>query len=808
MPDTIEERLRRLRAQRSGQSIEERLAALRAQQQPPQEPEGAFSSFQTGVAGPLLRNVLNTAADIYNRPGETLERAGRAALEFASAFDPAGNAYQPTVASQEPRLQELRARAAAERPETLKLMELGMQQEEAKPKTRAGRIAGAVGRVAGEVAFPTAPESAVANIVTAPFAGAALKTVGRVAAPILSRIRGTISPKAAVEARQVIQEAVEASGGQATPTVQRAISQFEQVIDDIKAAKLSPKEKTKAFNDAVQRIGREASDIRPVSPQSRAGYPPLMEFPENPNAIQQAGILPGEGAAIARGASMRGPADIAPMEAGPPRLSAQMAPERFKVSAGEGYTETVGPRVGESAAMDIGPYGATRGAVPPADINAPFEPSWLRDPRQQPIFPQPPVEFTGVEPFAGDPLQAALFEGARGLPTPIMQRIKDEFLGTLGALKTLKSSFDISAPGRQGLLLLARPLQWRQSGKALGDMFRAFRTKDFKAINEAFARHPDAPIMREAGLELTGPGGLIKRGEEAYAKREGSWISQKVSNLPGVKQSDQMFTTMMDSQRVQRFLQYKKSIDKLGLDPREAMKGYKAAAQAVNIATGRGSLGQKIDKSFEALNYFLFSPRFVASRLNILNPVMYLRNAATPAGRAVLKGQMADLAQYAGTAAATLALFKAAGADVTLNPESPDFGKIRFGQYRYDIGAGLSQVMRLYYRVGEDLMRAGRGEKPQPGKTAIDIGETFLSYKLSPPAAAFRNFINQRTPDKKPFTAGRTAADLAAPMQWADFVDSYIQEGLGGAVKTLPGAVGIGVQNYEPKPTKRKRGRQ
>src|SRR5262245_6947345 len=111
----------------------------------PEQPEGAFSSFQTGLAGPLLRNVLNTAADIYNRPGETLERAGRAGLEFLSAFDPAGNAYEPTVASEEPRLRELRARAAAGRPEVLQSIERGLQQEEAKPRTTGGRIAGAVG---------------------------------------------------------------------------------------------------------------------------------------------------------------------------------------------------------------------------------------------------------------------------------------------------------------------------------------------------------------------------------------------------------------------------------------------------------------------------------------------------------------------------------------------------------------------------------------------------------------------------------------------------------------------------------------
>src|SRR5262245_4283449 len=102
--------------------------------QPAQQSEGMFSSFQTGVAGPLLRNVLNTAVDIYNRPGETLERAGRGALEFISAFDPAGNAYEDERAIQEPRLRELRARAAADRTEVLQSIERGKQIEEAKTR--------------------------------------------------------------------------------------------------------------------------------------------------------------------------------------------------------------------------------------------------------------------------------------------------------------------------------------------------------------------------------------------------------------------------------------------------------------------------------------------------------------------------------------------------------------------------------------------------------------------------------------------------------------------------------------------------
>lgn len=136
--------------------------------------QGIYESFQTGAAGPLLRNVVETATDVYNRPLETLERAGRAGLEFISAFDPAGKAYEPTVQSQVARMTELRRRAEAERPETIKLMERGMQQLEAEPRTRTGRIAYGTGRVLGEVAFPTAPESAVQNVVMAPFGGAAV----------------------------------------------------------------------------------------------------------------------------------------------------------------------------------------------------------------------------------------------------------------------------------------------------------------------------------------------------------------------------------------------------------------------------------------------------------------------------------------------------------------------------------------------------------------------------------------------------------------------------------------------------------
>ncbi len=154
-----------------------------------QKPAGVFESFQQGLATKLRENVIEPAIDFYNAPGETLERAGRAGLEFLSAFDPAGNAYQPTVQSQAARVEELNRRADERLPEAIKSAKIGQQVEEARPRSTAGKIALGAGSVIGDIAFPTNPETAVQNIVTAPLGGAAAKSVGKAVAPILRRIR-------------------------------------------------------------------------------------------------------------------------------------------------------------------------------------------------------------------------------------------------------------------------------------------------------------------------------------------------------------------------------------------------------------------------------------------------------------------------------------------------------------------------------------------------------------------------------------------------------------------------------------------
>jgi len=1044
MPDTFDEFMKKRQAQPAND-----FDAFMQQktQPPPQQPEGAISSFQTGLAGPLLRNVLNTAADLYNQPMQTLERAGRAGLEFVSAFDPAGAAYPATVASEEPRIQQLRAQAEAQRPEQLRSAELGLQQLEARPRTTAGKVAGKVGSILGEVAFPTAPETAVQNIALAPFAGAATNMVGKVARTLIRRLKGANPAEVESAIQQAVQDIVptapeplpptepipnapvaarlpqltpeqQAFLGDATqtlpaeananPVVQDAITRFRAEVQRIKASNLSPEMKAGQLKAAIESMADESAGIRrignkavfprnQVGPGSEAGYPPDMVMPENPNPMQQAGILPRvfespEAQALRETApapAIATPAPAAPQgrvvtvgdkqytltpeqearwqtEVDEPLASAKREADRLRPSSPQRANEinraeamrvaavkrqivnALTPKEeaaiaarevtnyrGKSVMVDVGGQpvpGTVQGmafgrvrvqledgqvvSVPPASVGprqsvspameAPAQPSVLQRMAEIQRTPSSPVRLTqlrdefpnlskqefdneilrlqqqgqialhkidnagslpadelnnlvksgdnyyiaatfkqplpianiegGPPPLSVDYRQSvpatrsaqpytettgprvsdvaaynapapaasvnnAVQQAVDAVPRSVGQKIKDEVLGALGAVKTLRASVDISAIMRQGGLLFLRPFQYKQSQQALAKMFSAFREGNFNAINEAIAASPDAALMKEAGLHLSAPSGEgLLQGEAAFLKKNGSWIGKKAANIPLVKQSDQMYQTFLDVQRVNRFGQFKQQIDKMGLSPEEAMKGYQAAARFINYATGRGSLGKKFNGVMDGLNLFFFSPRFVASRLNILNPGMYIKNGFSgPAGRAVLRGQMSDLAQYVGTVGAIMYGAKTAGADITLNPNSPDFGKIKFGTWRYDLGAGLTQVLRTAWRIGADTPLAATKQKAV-GQSAIDIGEAFLANKLSPPAGVLRDFFKRQTVNKQPFTYTRAAADLVIPMQIADFIDAFKQEGLLGLGKTAIGTTGVGVQNYAESP--------
>jgi hypothetical protein len=382
-------------------------------------------------------------------------------------------------------------------------------------------------------------------------------------------------------------------------------------------------------------------------------------------------------------------------------------------------------------------------------------------------------------------MEQAIAQAAKQVPESTLKGIASE---VSAFPRAMMSSLDISAPGRQGLLLSVAPSRWGAAIKAGARMFQAFKPESYERITKEIANHPDALLAERSGLFL------------AFRQAEEFFTSKLASKIPGVSASQRAYETYLDSLRMSTFSQYKRIVDKAAMSQADTLKAYEAAAKWINIATGRGSLGKRFDDAVPLLSQFLFAPRYTASRLQVLNPVMYYRNFKDPATRAVGKQQMKDLAQYLGAVAVTYGLAKAAGFDVGLDPKSGDFLKIRAGTKTFDPGAGLVQVMRFAIRAGYDFFHAGKGEKAEYGQDAPSLIERFIRSKLAPIPSYAWDFFSRRTYEGKEFTSGQARAvgalERVTPLTWSDFTTALYNEGLGSAAATLPGAIGIGVQNY------------
>lgn len=636
----------------------------------PQPEVSLWENLQTGIArgaldyvvkpGVALMDALGNAAAGDFRPlSDMAERAGRGALEFASAFDPMGNAYEPTLKEQAPRMAELRKKGEERQGDNVRMIDLGLQQEEAKDQSLKGRIT----RGAGAMLTGAAPA-----IATGVLSGGSIP---------------------AVTATTALQSAAE--------------PQNLPVNVALSAAPVPP---LKALASPILKR------IRGAAPEAAAASP----------ASQLRAMGP-----VEEMASIRTKAGLPEIEAvsTSPRTAAEL--------------RAIGPRANFEAEL--------------ADI---------------------PMEKV-TNPSLTNRVGAALSD-IYNLPRALM------------------ASGDISAPLRQGALLTLPPSQWGKAARAGVRMFEAFSTKRYNRIVDEIGAHPDMGAAEASGLFLS-----TRKGAGLH-KAEEDFISRFADRIPIVKHSQQAYETYLDSLRMDTFAKYRKVIDAGGFTPAQRDIAYKAAADWINIASGRGSLGQTLDKAMPALNHIFFAPRYMASRLNVLNPVMYARNAATPEGRVILKQQMSELLQFAGMVATTYQLAKAAGAEVELRPGRPDFLKIRFGDYRYDPLAGLQQVMRLVWRTGADISLAAQGKKARHGESALDVAGRFFRSKLGPIPAYFTDFLARKTFTGEPFSATGGLVERLTPIMWNDWIEAFEKEGMAGVAKVSPGVIGVSVQEYESSP--------
>lgn len=361
-------------------------------------------------------------------------------------------------------------------------------------------------------------------------------------------------------------------------------------------------------------------------------------------------------------------------------------------------------------------------------------------------------------------------------------RTGGEVVNTARAIQT---SFDLSAVLRQGgLIALAHPIR---AVKNFPDMIRAFGSERAQhRINAEIMARPNAPLYKRAKLFL------VDEGAVSLSKMEEVYMSRWAEKLPGVGASQRAYTTFLNKLRADSFDAMAES---LGRNGKVTLDESRAIANFVNIATGRGDVSL-FPQAAVSLNTVFFAPRLVLSRFQFL------------AGQPLYRGSMRtrgliakEYARFLAGAATIYALGMAAGATVETDPTSPDFSKLKFGNTRLDMLAGLQQVSVFSARESEAVKRFIKGEQKNPkyGSGGEVLGR-FLRTKLAPAPGAAVNVISGKSVTGQQVTPRSVAADLVTPMSIGDIYRAMEEQGVpkGSALATLS-LFGAGVQTYDEK---------
>jgi hypothetical protein len=283
--------------------------------------------------------------------------------------------------------------------------------------------------------------------------------------------------------------------------------------------------------------------------------------------------------------------------------------------------------------------------------------------------------------------------------------------------------------------------------------------------------------------------------------------------------SERAYTSYLNKLRVDVFMDAADTFMKQGMTPENHPELYKAWANFVNSSTGRGSLG-KFEEGGQVLNTVFFSPRLIASRINLLTDFATLGGYKS-VPKQIRVRKMKDMLSFLGVGFTALMLAKLAakgvfGDDednqVSVEPDahSSDFGKLRIGNTRLDVWGGFQQYVRLTAQLMPQAIGGGYVKSSNTGriyhlddpdefpfkKRSDQIWE-FIKGKFAPVPSLIVNAGTDITGQRMSF--GQIAYNNLTPLAFQDINDAYQDGGIKRAFFAAPTIFGIGVNTQQPK---------
>jgi hypothetical protein len=389
----------------------------------------------------------------------------------------------------------------------------------------------------------------------------------------------------------------------------------------------------------------------------------------------------------------------------------------------------------------------------------------------------------GVVRRPGAPMPAGLHPESELKPT---SKVGEKVLDLVNVPRAVQTSYDLSGLGRQGLILSVL-----HPGKAAKAFARSLPTLFSEAKADDVLREihssPLAPLRRDAGLYLAD---YHKSGLSLTAGEEG-FQSSIAQSIPGVRASERAYVAFLNKLRADTWDSFYET------HPNATPETLKNIAGFVNTATGRGSLGRWGEKHASALSQILYSPRFTVSRVQTaLTPFHGTPEARSYAAK--------ELVKFVGAGIGFMGLAKAAGLDVSVDPLSSDFGKVRVGNSRIDLWGSSAQLARYTAQIiaGKSTsLEDGATQDRARWKTALN----FLRTKAAPQISVPLDTLIGSDVKGQPATLSNAPKRAFLPLAWNDVIEAVQDDlaqggtGWGGAAKGSLGLFGFGVNTITPK---------
>lgn len=358
--------------------------------------------------------------------------------------------------------------------------------------------------------------------------------------------------------------------------------------------------------------------------------------------------------------------------------------------------------------------------------------------------------------------------------------------------RALMSSMDLSAPLRQGLFLIHKRAWW----SSFFNMFRyAGSTRAFNDLMEGIVNRPSYQQMLQGNLALSNL-------DTALTQREEAFMSTWAEKIPGIgkliRASERAYVGFLNKLRADVFDQL---LAKLPEGYTE--KDLKDIASFINAASGRGNLPKVMQSATPLLNGLFFSPRLIASRLK-MSTVLVDPRTYTSMNPVARNEYIKSLVSIGALALLITSLMSLGGAETERDPRSSDFGKVRFGNTRYDILGGEGQYITLGARLFSNSYKTSEGAVKEYGTkfgqtNRFDALTKFATNKAAPIPSFVIEYLRGVSATGEKFNADRAVLSRFTPMFVQDVAKAVAEDGLGvGIAKSVPGVFGVGAQTYAP----------